>query len=73
MIMGTWCKRLQKITGSYALKVITNSSVLIVVQDQLMNDTGYDSIVVPFDLNNETKQKLKWWLILPTILILKSI
>lgn len=50
----------QKITGSYALKVITNSSVpFIVVQDQLMNDTGYDSIVVPLDLNNETKQKLE--------------
>ena len=50
----------QKITGSYAIKVITNSSVpFIVVQDQLMNDTGYDSIVVPLDLNNETKQKLE--------------
>ena len=50
----------QKITGSYALKVITNSSVpFIVVQDQLMNNTGYDSIVVPLDLNNETKQKLE--------------
>ena len=50
----------QKITGSYALKVITNSSVpFIVVQDQLMNNTGYDSIVVPLDLNNETEQKLE--------------
>lgn len=50
----------QKITGSHALKVITNSSVpFIVVQDQLMNETGYDSIVVPLDLNNETKQKLE--------------
>jgi len=50
----------QKITGSYALKVITNSSVpFIVVQDKLVNDTGYDSIVVPLDLNIETKQKLE--------------
>jgi nucleotide-binding universal stress UspA family protein len=50
----------QKITGSYALKVITNSSVpFIVVQDQLMNETGYDSIVVPLDLNKQTKQKLE--------------
>lgn len=50
----------QKITGSYALKVITNSSVpFIVVQDQLMKETGYDSIVVPLDLNKETKQKLE--------------
>ena len=59
IIMGTHgASGWQKITGSYALKVITNSSVpFIVVQDQLMNDTGYDSIVVPLDLNNETKQK----------------
>jgi nucleotide-binding universal stress UspA family protein len=50
----------QKITGSHALKVITNSSVpFIVVQDQLMKETGYDSIVVPLDLNKETKQKLE--------------
>tara|TARA_B100001287_G_scaffold276658_1_gene288517 strand:- start:24740 stop:25570 length:831 start_codon:yes stop_codon:yes gene_type:complete len=50
----------QKITGSHALKVITNSDVpFIVVQDQLMNETGYDSIVVPLDLNKETKQKLE--------------
>lgn len=50
----------QKITGSYALKVITNSSVpFIVVQDKLMKETGYDSIVVPLDLNKETKQKLE--------------
>ena len=61
IIMGTHgASGWQKITGSYALNVITNSSVpFIVVQDQLMNDTGYDSIVVPLDLNNETKQKLE--------------
>ena len=61
IIMGTHgASGWQKLTGSYALKVITNSSVpFIVVQDQLMNDTGYDSIVVPLDLNNETKQKLE--------------
>ena len=61
IIMGTHgASGWQKIIGSYALKVITNSSVpFIVVQDQLMNDTGYDSIVVPLDLNNETKQKLE--------------
>ena len=61
IIMGTHgASGWQKITGSYALKVITNSSVpFIVVQDQLMNDTGYDSIVVTLDLNNETKQKLE--------------
>jgi hypothetical protein len=50
----------QKVTGSYALKVITNSSVpFIVVQDEMMKDSGYDSIIVPLDLNKETKQKLE--------------
>jgi nucleotide-binding universal stress UspA family protein len=50
----------QKVTGSYALKVITNSSVpFIVVQDEIMKESGYDSIIVPLDLNKETKQKLE--------------
>ena len=49
----------QHVTGSHALKVVTNSSVpFIIVQDKLVKPTGYDSIVVPMDLNKETKQKL---------------
>lgn len=49
----------QHITGSHALKVITSSSVpFIVVQDKGIKETGYDDIVVPMDLNKETKQKL---------------
>jgi nucleotide-binding universal stress UspA family protein len=49
----------QHITGSHALKVITSSSVpFIVVQEKGIKETGYDDIVVPMDLNKETKQKL---------------
>jgi nucleotide-binding universal stress UspA family protein len=49
----------QHITGSHALKVITNSSVpFIIVQEKGIKETGYDDIVVPMDLNKETKQKL---------------
>jgi nucleotide-binding universal stress UspA family protein len=49
----------QHITGSHALKIITNSSVpFIVVQEKGIKETGYDDIVVPMDLNKETKQKL---------------
>ena len=49
----------QHVTGSHALKVVTNSSVpFIIVQEKLVKETGYDSIVVPMDLNKETKQKL---------------
>jgi len=49
----------QHVTGSHALKVVTNSSVpFIIVQDKGIKSTGYDDIVVPMDLNKETKQKL---------------
>ncbi len=49
----------QHVTGSYALKVVTHSSVpFIIVQNKPINESGYDDIVVPLDLNKETKQKL---------------
>src|SRR5690554_2771506 len=50
----------QHIAGSYALKVITNSSVpfVIVQKETQIGSNGYDNIVVPLDLHRETKQKL---------------
>ena len=49
----------QHLTGMNAIKVITNSSVpFVIVQEKTAKDTGYDDIVVPLDLNKETKQKL---------------
>lgn len=49
----------QHITGSNALKVINSSSVpFIIVQEKSPKDTGYDDIIVPLDLQKETKQKL---------------
>lgn len=51
----------QHITGSHALKVITHSTVpFIVVQEKGVKPNGYDEIVVPLDLNKETKQKLAY-------------
>lgn len=51
----------QHITGSHALKVITHSTVpFIVVQEKGVKENGYDDIVVPLDLNKETKQKLAY-------------
>jgi nucleotide-binding universal stress UspA family protein len=51
----------QHITGSHALKVITHSTVpFVVVQEKAIKPTGYDDIVVPLDLNKETKQKLAY-------------
>jgi nucleotide-binding universal stress UspA family protein len=59
IIMGTHgVKGFQHITGSHALKVITNSEVpFVVVQEKDIKD-GYKTIVVPLDLAKETKQKL---------------
>ena len=49
----------QHLTGMNALKVITHSTVpFVVVQARTPKETGYDDIVVPLDLNKETKQKL---------------
>ncbi|NVK66471.1 MAG: universal stress protein [Flavobacteriales bacterium] len=49
----------QHLTGMNALKVITHSTTpFVVVQEKTPKETGYDDIVVPLDLNKETKQKL---------------
>jgi nucleotide-binding universal stress UspA family protein len=49
---------MQHITGSYAVKVITHSSVpFIVVQERGFRE-GYKNVVLPFDLTKDSKQKL---------------
>ncbi len=61
IIMGTHgMKGMQFITGSKALKIVTESTIpFIIVQERGIRDCGYDRIVVPLDLHKETKQKLK--------------
>ena len=61
IFMGTHkYSRWQKIVGSRAIRVITSSPIpFILVQEKLMDDKGYDNIVVPLDINIETKQKLE--------------
>lgn len=60
IIMGTHGMRgMQFLTGSRALRVITSSQIpFIVVQERAIKEGGYDSIVVPLDLQKETRQKL---------------
>ncbi|MBZ0207988.1 MAG: universal stress protein [Flavobacteriales bacterium] len=60
IIMGTHGMRgMQFITGSRALRVIGNSDVpFIVVQERGLKADGYRDIVVPMDLQLETRQKL---------------
>ncbi|MCU4175899.1 universal stress protein [Carboxylicivirga sp. N1Y90] len=61
VIMGTHgMKGLQKLTGSWALKVIVGSQVpYLVVQEPPAGDE-YLKIVFPVDYKAENKEKLKW-------------
>lgn len=59
IIMGTHgAKGMQKLTGSYALKVITNSKVPFIVVQEKPIKKGYDNIVLPLNLSKDTKQKI---------------
>jgi nucleotide-binding universal stress UspA family protein len=60
IIMGTHGIRgMQFLTGSRALKIVTESLVpFIVTQERNIRPQGYHKLVVPMDLHKETKQKL---------------
>jgi len=59
IIMGTHgVKGFQHVTGSHALKVITNSKVPFIVVQQRNIREGYSKIVLPLELAKETKQKI---------------
>ena len=59
IIMGTHGRKgLQHVTGSYAMKVVTSSTIpFIVVQDRVLPES-YKNIVFPIDFKAETKQKI---------------
>jgi nucleotide-binding universal stress UspA family protein len=61
VVMGTHgMKGMQKLTGSWALKVIVKSKIpFIVVQDPPVDLERYHSIVFPVDFRNENKEKIK--------------
>jgi nucleotide-binding universal stress UspA family protein len=61
VVMGTHgMKGMQKLTGSWALKVIVKSKVpFIVVQDRPGDMDRYHNIVFPVDFRNENKEKIK--------------
>jgi nucleotide-binding universal stress UspA family protein len=61
VVMGTHgMKGMQKVTGSWALKVIVKSKVpFIVVQGPPADQEKYHNIVFPIDFRNENKQKIK--------------
>jgi nucleotide-binding universal stress UspA family protein len=59
IIMGTHGRKgIQHITGSYAMKVITSSTIpFLIVQDKIVPEV-YQNIVFPIDFRAETKQKI---------------
>lgn len=62
VIMGTHgIKGMQKLTGSWALKVIVSSHApFIVVQDSPSDKATYDKIVFPVNFKTENREKLIW-------------
>jgi nucleotide-binding universal stress UspA family protein len=61
VVMGTHgMKGMQKLTGSWALKVIVKSKIpFIVVQDPPVDQERYHNIVFPVDFRGENKEKIK--------------
>lgn len=61
VVMGTHgMKGMQKLTGSWALKVIVKSKVpFIVIQDPPADQERYHNIVFPVDFRGENKEKIK--------------
>ena len=61
VIMGTHGIRgMQKLTGSWALKVIIGSEVPFVVVQEPPTHERFNNIVFPIDFRAETKEKLNW-------------
>lgn len=60
LILGTHGKKgIQRITGSYALKVITQSPIpVIVVQKRKINPKGFQKIIFPISLYTESRQQV---------------
>nr|WP_320117858.1 universal stress protein [uncultured Marinifilum sp.] len=61
VIMGTHgIKGMQKLTGSWALKVIVGSRVPFIVVQAPPIQKKYSSVVLPVDFKKENKEKLSW-------------
>ncbi len=61
VVMGTHgMKGLQKLTGSWALKVIVGSRIPFLVIQERPNKDDYTKIVFPVDFKSENKEKLRW-------------
>lgn len=60
-VMGTHgMKGMQKVTGSWALKVITGSAAPFIVVQEPPKERDINDIVVPINFKTENKEKLIW-------------
>ncbi len=61
VVMGTHgMKGMQKLTGSWALKVIVSSKVPFVVVQSPPEGNSFEDIVLPIDFRKEDKEKINW-------------
>ena len=61
VVMGTHGIRgMQKLTGSWALRVIVTSKVPVIVVQSIPKKTTIDRIVFPVDYKRENREKLGW-------------
>ena len=61
VIMGTHgMKGMQKLIGSWALKVIAGSKVPFIVVQAPPTSHGFSKIVFPLDFRKENKEKINW-------------
>jgi nucleotide-binding universal stress UspA family protein len=61
VLMGTHgIQGMQKLTGSWALKVIASSKIPFIVIQGPPKSNNYTNIVFPIDFKSESKEKLQW-------------
>lgn len=61
IVMGTHgAKGLQKLLGSYAIKVINSSKVPFIITQKMQPSAGVNKIVLPVDLSKESLQIVKY-------------
>jgi nucleotide-binding universal stress UspA family protein len=61
VVMGTHGRKgMQKLWGSWALKVMANSKVPFLAVQQKPNKDKFLKIVLPIDFRSENKEKVKW-------------
>ncbi len=61
VVMGTHGRKgMQKLTGSWALKVMAHSKVPFLVVQEAPRKDQFQKIVFPLDFRSENKEKVKW-------------